>query len=99
MQRQHQQRRPYPRPNPRIPDTRGPRVLIAPVTVTPTKALGLSHLKGLLWVDVMYRATGLLTCVDYLYSHTTFSTTRQTAGFWEYLDRACGHVDASACTE
>jgi hypothetical protein len=67
--------------------------------VTPTKALGLSHVKGLLWVDTMYRATRLLTDADYLYSHTTYNTTRQTAGFWEYLDRACPDVDASTCTE
>lgn len=76
-----------------------PRVLIAPVTVTPTKALGLSHLKGLLWVDAMFRSTRLLTDVDYLYSHTTFNITRQTAGFWEYLDRACPDIDPSRCTE
>lgn len=81
--------------------TARPRVLIAPVTVTPTKALGLSHLKGLLWVDVMYRATRSLgDCdVDYLYSNTTFNVTRQTAGFWEYLDRVCGNIDLSAATE
>ncbi|MGW8746572.1 hypothetical protein [Streptomyces sp. NPDC055794] len=78
-----------------------PRVLIAPVTVTPTKALGLSHLKGLLWVDVMYRATRMLADrdVDYLYSNTTFNGTRQTAGFWEYLDRVHGDLDPSAATE
>ncbi|MFI0817977.1 hypothetical protein ACH4TX_17465 [Streptomyces sp. NPDC021098] len=69
------------------------------MTVTPTKALGLSHLKGLLWVDAMFRSTRLLTDVDYLYSHTTFNITRQTAGFWEYLDRACPDIDPSRCGE
>ncbi|WP_253208981.1 hypothetical protein [Streptomyces niphimycinicus] len=78
---------------------RRPRVLIAPVTVTPTKALGLSHVKGLLWVDVMYRATRLLADADYLYSHTAFNITRQTAGFWEYLDRGCPDIDPSRCAE
>jgi hypothetical protein len=31
-------------------------VLLAPVTITPTKPLPLSHAKGLLWLDVIYRA-------------------------------------------
>jgi hypothetical protein len=75
------------------------RVLIAPVTVTPTKALGFSHLKGLLWVDAMYRATRLLTHADYLYDDSAFHLTRQTAGFWEYLDRTCADVDPDRCTE
>ncbi|EST39300.1 hypothetical protein N566_02745 [Streptomycetaceae bacterium MP113-05] len=75
------------------------RVLIAPVTVTPTKALGLSHLKGLLWVDAMYRATRLLNRADYLYDDTSFHVTRQTAGFWEYLDRTCADIDTDRCTE
>ncbi len=82
-----------------VDPARRPRVLIAPVTVTPTKALGLSHVKGLLWVDVMYRATRLLADADYLYSHTAFNITRQTAGFWEYLDRACPDIDPARCTE
>ena len=54
------------------------RVLIAPVTVSPTKALTPSHIKGLLWVDVMHRATALVADVTYRYSNTTFNTTRQT---------------------
>lgn len=69
------------------------RVLIAPVTVSPTKALTPSHLKGLLWVDVMLRATALVAEVDYRYSVTTSSMTRQTLGFWEYLDRTFGDLD------
>ncbi|MFE8944832.1 hypothetical protein [Streptomyces sp. NPDC007856] len=39
------------------------RVLLAPVTVTPSKPLAPSHLKGLLWTDVMYRATSVLADV------------------------------------
>lgn len=69
------------------------RVLIAPITVTPTKALTPSHLKGLLWVDVMYRATALVADVTYRYSNTTYNLTEQTLGFWEYLDRTLGDVD------
>lgn len=72
------------------------RVLLAPVTVSPTKALTPSHLKGLLWVDVMRRATALVADVTYRYSNTTFNTTRQTLGFWEYLDRTFGDLDYTA---
>ncbi len=55
-----------------------PRVLVAPVTVTPTKPLNPSHLKGLLWVDALYKATTLVAEVDYRYSLTTYNVTAQT---------------------
>ncbi|MGW7528816.1 hypothetical protein [Streptomyces sp. NPDC054783] len=77
----------------------GRRVLLAPVTVTPSKPLTPSHLKGLLWTDVMYRATGHLAEASYRYSHTTYDPTEQTLGFWEYLDRVEGRADYSAMTE
>ncbi|MDT0269244.1 hypothetical protein RM844_23445 [Streptomyces sp. DSM 44915] len=74
-------------------------VLLAPVTVTPTKPLTPSHLKGLLWTDVMYRATAPLAEVSYRYSHTTYHVTEQTVGFWEYLDRAHGELDYATLAE
>ena len=76
-----------------------PRVLLAPITITPCKPLTLSHLKGLLWTDVMYRATARLASVTYRYSHTTYHPTEQTAGFWEHLDRTLGDTDYSGMTE
>lgn len=76
-----------------------PNVLLAPVTVTPTKPLGPSHLKGLLWTDVMFRATSVLTGVAYRYSPTTYHACEQTVGFWEYLDRTVGDADYSASSE
>jgi hypothetical protein len=81
------------------PGARRPRVLLAPVTVTPTKPLTPSHLKGLLWTDVMFRATALLARVTYRYSHTTYYPCEQTVGFWEYLDRTLGDTDYSTCSE
>ncbi|MFD7665024.1 hypothetical protein [Streptomyces sp. NPDC059788] len=81
------------------PGTGRRRVLLAPVTVTPCKPLTHSHLKGLLWTDVMYRATSHLADVTYRYSHTTYDCTEQTAGFWEYLDRVQGDIDYSGLTE
>jgi hypothetical protein len=75
------------------------RVLVAPVTITPTKPLSPSHLKGLFWTDVLVRASAVLADVTYRYSHTTYHPCEQTLGFWEYLDRAVGDTDYSACTE
>jgi hypothetical protein len=75
------------------------RVLIAPVTVTPTKALTPSHLKGLLWLDVMYRSTSLAAETTYRYSNTAYNTTTQTLGYWEYLDRTLGDIDYSGYCE
>ncbi|MER6775339.1 MULTISPECIES: hypothetical protein [unclassified Streptomyces] len=74
-------------------------VLLAPVTVTPTKPLTPSHLKGLLWTDVMFRATAPLAAVTYRYSHTTYHVTEQTVGFWEYLDRTRGETDYTQLSE
>ncbi|MFJ9562647.1 hypothetical protein ACIRQQ_21695 [Streptomyces fuscichromogenes] len=78
----------------------GPRrVLLAPVTATPTKALTPSHVKFLLWTDVMYRATTLLARATYRCSHTTYHPTEQTLGFWAYLDRTRGENDYEELTE
>jgi len=79
--------------------TEKPRVLLAPVTVTPTKPLGPSHLKGLFWTDVMYRATSRLATVTYRYSHTTYDITEQTLAFWEFLDRTHADEDYAQLSE
>jgi hypothetical protein len=76
-----------------------PRVLIAPIPITPTKPLTPSHVKFLLWVDVLYRATSRVASADYLYGHTTGNACQQTLGFWEYLDRTVGDADYSDWSE
>jgi hypothetical protein len=76
-----------------------PSVLLAPVTVTPTKPLTPSHLKGLLWADAMARSTAGLADVTFRYSHTTYHLTEQTLGFWEFLDRTRGDLDWSGRSE
>lgn len=75
------------------------KVLLAPITVTPSKPLTPSHLKGLLWTDVMFRATAVLADVTYRYSHTTYHPTEQTLGFWEFLDRTQGDLDYASLSE
>ncbi len=81
-------------------DPRGRRkVLLAPVTITPTKPLTPSHLKGLLWTDVVHRATEPLADVTHRSSHTAFDPCEQTLGFWEYLDRTVGDIDYSDMPE
>ncbi|MGC5561906.1 hypothetical protein ACPYPG_03550 [Streptomyces sp. FR-108] len=87
-----------PQPRPGTPAARH-RVLLAPVTVTPSKPLTPSHLKGLLWSDVMYRATSQVAEVTLRYSHTTYHPTEQTLGFWEFLDRRYGDLDYDCLDE
>lgn len=64
------------------------RVLIAPVTVSPTKPLTPTHLKYLLSLDVLRRATAAFADVTFAYRHATFQDSHQITGFWSYLD-AC----------
>lgn len=75
------------------------RVLLAPIPITPTKPLTPSHVKGMLWVDVMLRTTSQLADVDCLYSNLTANGSEQTVGFWEYLDREHDDVDFDSCGE
>lgn len=65
----------------------GRRVLLAPVTVSPTKPLTPTHLKYLLSLDLLHRATATFADVTFLYHHATYAGSQQVAGFWEYLDR------------
>lgn len=72
---------------PNAPGTGSAHVLLAPVTITPTKPLTPSHVKFLLWMDVLHRATALVHEVSLLYRHRTFAVTYQVTQFWEFLDR------------
>lgn len=69
------------------------RILLAPVTVSPTKPLTPTHLKYLLSLDVLHRATSLVADVDCLYHHGAFAGAPQVSGFWEYLERTGTPVD------
>jgi hypothetical protein len=74
-------------------------ILVAPVTVSPTKPLTPTHLKHLLLIDALCRATGELTKVDCVYDHYAYAAAGQTVSFWEYLDRVWPGRDYSGATE
>ena len=75
------------------------RVLLAPVTVTPTKPLSPSHVKGLLWADVLFRATRLVNDIEFRYRPASYHVTEQTLGFWVFLDSHIGDVDYEEMSE
>ncbi len=74
-------------------------MLFAPVPITPTKPLTPSHIKGLLWADVISRATAVLADVDHLHSHTVAVANAQTLGFWAHLDAHHPGLDFSGLDE
>lgn len=75
------------------------RVLLAPVTVGPTKPLVPSHLKVLLAMDLLHRATATFADVTHVYHPLAHAGSRQVAGFWEYLDRRHPGLDYRHRTE
>jgi hypothetical protein len=75
------------------------RILLAPVTVSPTKPLTPTHLKYLLSLDLLARATATFAEVTVLYRHATYAGSRQVAGFWEYLDRCHPQADSAELSE
>jgi hypothetical protein len=74
-------------------------VLIAPITVSPTKPLTPTHVKFLLLIDALYRATAELADVTCVYDHRAFATGGQTTGFWAYLDRVLPGADFAGAGE
>jgi hypothetical protein len=75
------------------------RVLLAPVTVSPTKPMTPSHLKLLLSMDILHRATATFADVRQVYHPLAHAGSRQVAGFWEYLERRCPELDFARCGE
>ncbi|GAB3058467.1 hypothetical protein [Micromonospora schwarzwaldensis] len=70
-----------------LPTGAGSRILLAPVTVSPTKPLTPTHLKYLLSLDVIVRVSALFADVTVAYQHGAYAGSQQVAGFWDYLDR------------
>lgn len=74
-----------------------PRSLrLAPIPITPTKPLTPSHVKGLLWVDLLERATRVVRPVTHELNRTSGDLSCQTLDFWSWLDSAGLAVDPPA---
>jgi hypothetical protein len=81
-------------------DVEPPReVCVAPVTITPTKPLTPTHVKGLLWTDVLVKATALTTPVRLVWNPRLAHLTTQTLAFWQHLDATEPDVDWNAMSE
>ncbi|WP_237328694.1 hypothetical protein [Streptomyces sp. CBMAI 2042] len=74
-------------------------LLVAPVTITPTKPLTPTHIKGLIWTDLMVKATKQLTDVRLVWNNRMATVTVQSAAFWRHLDRTEPGVDWSSESE
>jgi len=69
------------------------RILLAPIMITPTKPLTPSHLKALLWLDALWKATATLHDVNCELNRRTCDITLQTCGFWAFLDQQYPNID------
>ncbi|MFJ8604968.1 hypothetical protein ACIREM_40950 [Streptomyces shenzhenensis] len=69
--------------------------VIAPVTITPTKPLTPTHVKGLLWADVLFKATATLGPTTLVWNPRMSTLTTQTTAFWNHLDRTEPDTDWS----
>jgi hypothetical protein len=76
-----------------------PRLLLAPITVSPTKPLTPSHLKHLLTLDLVRRAASTVADVTTVYHHQSFAGSRQVSGFWAYLERTWPGLECGELTE
>ncbi|WP_189082997.1 hypothetical protein [Mangrovihabitans endophyticus] len=74
-------------------------VVVAPVTITPTKPLTPTHVKGLLWTDLLVRATSDIMPTRLMWNSRTAHLTTQTTAFWAHLDRVAPGADWSAESE
>ena len=73
-------------------------IVVAPVTITPTKPLTPTHVKGLVWADVLLRATARLTGTRLVWNSRAAHLTTQTTAFWHHLDRVEPDTDWSGET-
>jgi hypothetical protein len=80
-----------------LPDPR--EVVVAPVTITPTKPLTPTHVKGLLWTDVLVKATSLVAPTRLVWNPRLAHLTTQTVAFWHHLDRTDPDTDWTAESE
>jgi hypothetical protein len=82
-----------------VPVRGWPETVVAPVTITPTKPLTPTHVKGLLWTDVLVKATARLGPVRLVWNPRMATLTTQTTAFWQHLDRTEPDTDWAAESE
>jgi len=75
------------------------RILLAPIMITPTKPLTPSHIKALLWLDTLWKATAELHDVECEQNRRTCDITVQTCGFWAFLDQQYAMTNYAAENE
>ncbi|MGC0207077.1 hypothetical protein [Streptomyces levis] len=73
-------------------------LVVAPVTITPTKPLTPTHVKGLLWTDVLVKASSRLGPVRLVWNNRMATVTTQSTAFWHHLDRTEPGTDWSTLT-
>ncbi|MER5219321.1 hypothetical protein [Streptomyces flaveus] len=74
-------------------------LVVAPVTITPTKPLTPTHVKGLLWTDVLVKASAEVTAVRLVWNNRMATLTTQSTAFWHYLDLTEPDTDWSSESE
>ncbi|WP_067506430.1 hypothetical protein [Actinoplanes sp. TFC3] len=74
-------------------------LVVAPVTITPTKPLTPTHLKGLLWTDVLVKASRQRISTRLVWNPRMAHLTTQTTAFWRHLDVAEPETDWSRESE
>jgi hypothetical protein len=73
--------------------------VVAPVTITPTKPLTPTHVKGLLWTDILVKASAAVTGVRLVWNNRMATLTTQSTAFWHYLDLTEPDTDWSGESE
>ncbi|MFE2277703.1 hypothetical protein ACFXAE_10670 [Streptomyces sp. NPDC059454] len=56
------------------------------MTITPTKPLTPTHVKGFLWTDVLVRTSAFVTGVRLVWNNRMATVTTRSTAFWRYLD-------------
>ncbi|MEV0174700.1 hypothetical protein AB0I00_26715 [Streptomyces sp. NPDC050803] len=65
------------------------------MTITPTKPLTPTHVKGLLWTDILVKASARLGPVRLVWNNRMATQTTQSTAFWHHLDLTEPHTDWS----
>ncbi|CAM5342308.1 putative protein OS=Streptomyces tendae OX=1932 GN=GUR47_35280 PE=4 SV=1 [Streptomyces tendae] len=74
-------------------------LVVEPVTITPTKPLTPTHVKGLLWTDVLVKASARADAVRLVWNNRMATVTTQATAFWHHLELTEPHTDWSRESE